>query len=103
MRYWELQYILHNNPFIANIIFMGTILIDIVLIWDGTIDSLVQFILHCNYNNLGLFFTHVVDPDRLAFLNLELYQSDSCIDATNYVKPTAGNSFIYYQSCHHPR
>lgn len=103
MGYWERQYISHNNPFIANIILFGRYINDIVIIWDGTIDSLVQFVSHCNHNNLGLSFTHVVNPDRLAFLDLELYHSDSCKDVTNYLKPTAGNSFIPYQSCHHPR
>lgn len=102
MGYWELQYISHNNPFAAHIIYYGRYIDDIILIWEGTSESIESFVKHCNCNSLGLSFTHVIDPEKLIFLDLELFHSESEIHATNFVKPTAGNSYIHYQSCHHP-
>lgn len=52
---------------------------------------------------MGLKFTSVMDGERLAFLDLELFFASNKIHAKNFTKPTAGNSFLHYNSCHHPR
>lgn len=51
---------------------------------------------------MGLTFTSVIDQNRLAFLYLELFWVGKEIHAKNYTKPTAGNLFLHYNSCHHP-
>lgn len=39
----------------------------------------------------------------MAFLDLELSHYNSDIIAKGYTKPSAGNSFLHYQSCHFPK
>lgn len=75
----------------------------IVIIWDGTFDDIVAFVQYCNRNTLDLSFTYVADPNTQAFLDLELCYDNGIIYAKKFMKPTAGNSFIHYDSCHHPR
>lgn len=101
MGYWEEHYISHNNPYSSHIVFFGRYIDDLIVIWDGPIDSITSFVDHCNHNPHGLSFTHVSDPNCLAFLDLELSHVDESIIAKNYIKPTAGNSFLHYKSCHY--
>lgn len=44
-----------------------------------------------------------MNKERLAFLDLELFFAGKEIHAKNFTKPTAGNSFLHYKSCHHPQ
>lgn len=103
MGYWEHMYLAADHPHAAHVIYYGRYIDDIVIIWDGTFDDIMTFVQYCNHNSLGLSFTHVADPDTLAFLDLELCHDNKTIYARNFTKPTAGNSFIHYDSCHHPR
>lgn len=43
---------------------------------------------------MGITFTHVTDPEKLAFLDLEICHDGTIIHASTYVKPTAGNFFF---------
>lgn len=52
---------------------------------------------------MGLSFTSVHDSTHLTFLDLDLYHENGCIHVKNHYKPTAGNSYLHYHSCHHPR
>lgn len=103
MGLWETRYIWANNPFMAKIIFYGRYIDDIIIIWDGNTDDIESFVSHCNDNNMGLSFTSVHDKTHLAFLDLDLFHDTGRIHAKNYCKPTAGNSYLHYNSCHHPR
>lgn len=103
MGLWELEYVTDNHPFASQVIYYGHYIDDIIIIWDGSTDSVEQFISYCNTNPLGISFTHVTDPEWLAFLDLEGCHDGHTIHASNYVKPTAGNSFLNYKSCHHPK
>lgn len=84
-------------------VLFGRYIDDIIVIWDGSPAQIDDFVLHCNTNNLGLSFTSVSNKEKLPFLDLELFQDNSCIVARNYTKPTAGNSYLHYDSCHHPQ
>lgn len=76
MGYWKLQHITHNNPFTIKVIYFGRYIDDIVIIWDGTRESMESIVQYCNNNPLGLSCTHVMHPDKLAFLDIELYHSE---------------------------
>lgn len=41
--------------------------------------------------------------NKLAFLDLELFHYENTICAQNYTKSTSGNSYLHFNSCHHPR
>lgn len=102
MGFWENQYIHHNNPFLANIIFFGRYIDDIIIIWDGPLDLIQAFTTHCNNNKYGLSFTYNSNQTSLAFLDLELRYDNHEIYAKNYTKPTCGNSYLHFKSCHYP-
>lgn len=102
MGHWEHQYIWNNNPFFSHIVFYGRYIDDVIIIWDGSASVFSDFVTYCNTNNMGLTFTSVIDQNRLAFLDLKLFWIGKEIHAKNYTKPTAGNSFLHYNSCHHP-
>lgn len=98
MGLWETRCIWVNNPFAAHLIFYGRYIDDIIIILDGPLSSLQEFVAHCNSIIFGLSFTSVVDPVSICFLDLELFYTNSLIIAKNYTKPTAGNSFLHYSS-----
>lgn len=102
MGYWEEGYIWANNPFAEHIVFFGRYIDDILLIWGGGPDVFPSFVAHCNANPSGFSFTHVRDPNELAFLDLVLTHDHSVIVTKNHIKPTSGNSYLYFDSCHHP-
>lgn len=100
--YWEFLLIDHNNPFATHIVYYGRYIDDIIVIWDGSPELIDTFLHHCNDNTIGLSFTHVLTQESLAFLDLELCHDDRSIYANNFVKPTAGNSYLHIRSFHHP-
>ena len=100
--YWENNYIYRNNPFSANIAYFGRYIDDIIIIWDGPQETIPLFIDHCNSNLYGLSFTSASNPISMTFLDLELGHDGHSIWAKNYTKPTAGNSYLHFKSCHLP-
>lgn len=50
MGFWENQYICNNNPFSTNIVFFGTYIDDLIIIWDGTPELIIPFVKHYNDN-----------------------------------------------------
>lgn len=101
MAYWEENYIWHNNRFGENIVYYGRFIDNIIIIWEGPLPTVENFVSFCNNNSLGLSFISVTDSVNLPFLDLELYHINHTIHAKNHSKPTAGNSFLHYSSCHH--
>lgn len=102
MGHWEDLNIWSNNPYARHLIFYGRYIDDILIIWDGGPEVFSSFVAHCNNNSMGLSFTHVLDTHELVFLDLTLSHDDATITTTNHVKPTGGNSYLHYTSCHHP-
>ncbi|XP_018422194.1 PREDICTED: protocadherin gamma-B1-like [Nanorana parkeri] len=95
MGLWEEFHIWH-------LIFFGRYINYILIIWDGPPDTIQDFVAHCNTNPSGLSFTHVTDQRSLVFLDLELTHSEGKIITKTHFKPTAGNSYLHFKSCHHP-
>lgn len=102
MGHWEELNIWSNNPYARHLIFYGRYIDDILIIWDGGPDAFSSFVAHCNNNSMGLSFTHVLDSEELVFLDLTLSHDATTIVTSNHVKPTGGNSYLHYTSCHHP-
>lgn len=44
---------------------------------------------------------HVLDPKELVFLDLGLFHDQQAILNRNHTKPTSGNSYFHFASCHH--
>lgn len=101
--FWKTNHIHKNNPYAANIVFFGRYIDELIIIWDGALDLIIPFIEHCTSNNYGLSFTAVSNPSTMGFLDLELGHDEHIICAKNYTKPTAGNSYLHFNSCHLPK
>lgn len=103
MGFWENSHTLKSNHFSAHVFFFARYIDVIIVIWDSAPDLIRQFVQYCNNNTYGLSFTFVTDPTSLVFLDLELGHNGDTICARNDVKPTAGNSYLHYNSCHYPK
>lgn len=101
MGYWEELKIWTDNPFMQYIIFYGRYIDNVLLIWSGGLDLFYALVAYCNDNQLGLSFTHEIDQKELVFLDLVLSHDQNTIITTNHIKPTSGNSYLHYNSCHH--
>lgn len=86
---------------LPNIVFFVRYIDDMLLIWGGGPYVFYFFVAHCNANSLGLFFTYVIDPGEIVFLDLVLSHEGDTIINKNHTKPTCGNSCLHYSSCHH--
>lgn len=76
MGLWESQSIWHNNPYSKYLTFYSRYVDDIIIIWDGSSDSIQDFVKHCNDIPHGLSFTYVTNPNKLAFLDSELHHTN---------------------------
>lgn len=102
MGYWEERYVWTHNPFARYTVFFGHYIDDVLIIWNRSVELFESFDTYCNDNTLDLSFTHVLDSTDLVFLDLVLYHEGRSICTKNYCKPTSGNSYLHYTSCHHP-
>lgn len=103
MGLWETSCVRDHNFFAEHLVFYGRSIDDIIVIWDGPNHTIQDFVTHCNSNNFGLSFTSGTNTTSLCFLGLELSHLESTMIAKNYTKPTDGNSFLLFSSCHSPR
>lgn len=102
MGLWEEFFLWNNNPFLRHIIYYGRYIDDVLLIWNGVKHLFMSFVAHCNGNDPGLCFTHVIDPDSLVFLDLELLHDADSFFTRSHIKPVGGNFHLHFDSCHHP-
>lgn len=102
MGYWEDLRIWVDNPFSQYIVYYGRYIDDVLLIWGGGLDLFSSFVAYCNGNLLGLYFTYEINQKELVFLDLVLSHDKDTIITSNHNKPTSGNSYLHYNSCHHP-
>lgn len=103
MGLWEAGHLNRHNPFSAHLVFNGRYIDDIIIIWDGPSNFIIDFVTYCNNNSFGLSFTSVTDPVSICYLDLELSYEGNAIIAKKFTKSTAVNSYLHYSSCHHPR
>lgn len=104
MGYWEQFHNWSDNPFGANMVPYARYSDGILVIWDGVDCQLEAFLAHCQKNPFGIEFTHILDNQKLVFLDLELMVDDEHrIISRTHFKPSAGNSYLRARSHHHPR
>ena len=75
---------------------------DIFFIWQGTLDSLQQFILQANTHHQTIKFTFEHSHSEINFLDTTIYIDKSRkLQTTIYRKPTDKNLILHFDS-HHP-
>lgn len=93
-----------EQPFRKHLIFYRRYIVDLLTIWDGDIQTVMNFLDYCNNNTFNIKFTSVVDEHKLVFLDLELtHDNEGNIITRTHFKSTAGNSYIHQKSCHHTK
>lgn len=96
MGYWESHFIWTNNPYSEHLVYFGCYIDDILLIWHGPLDVLMNFILYCNNNPFAIIFTSVIEEQTLIVLDLELSNDkNGDIIAKTHFKPTVGNACLH--------
>lgn len=74
---------------------------DIFCLWNGDIDTLLEFIDYLNNIRNELQFTCHHDKKQVSFLDTMVIITDQLTISTDlYTKPTDRNSLLQYQSCH---
>lgn len=99
MGFWEKFHVWSQNPFARHLVYYERYIDDILIIWDGPLDTVSEFVTYCNSNPFGIKFTFVVDAKSLVCLDLELaWNMDGNIMSKTHFKETAGNSYVYWDS-----
>lgn len=101
MSQWEESYIFGSD--IPEISLYKRYIEYIIILWDGTEDSLKSFLFNINNNRYGLQFTGSWDLYEQSFLDLVLMKSERFITTKTFFKETDRNSCIPTASCHHPK
>lgn len=103
MGYWEHFNIWSHNPYGVKLVLYARYIDDILIIWNGTEEQLEGFLHHCQNNQYGICFTHVLASHSLIVLDLELRSThDGSILSKMHFKPSAGNSYLHANTNHHP-
>ena len=73
---------------------------DILMIWTGTVDQLVEFIAWLNGICSDLKFTYSFSTDGVEFLDLFVYASDQFIHTKLFSKKSDTHCYLIPTSCH---
>ncbi|CAH2285995.1 Hypothetical predicted protein, partial [Pelobates cultripes] len=90
------------NPFQANIAFYRRFIDVIIMIWNGTPDSIRQMLETINQLDTPVQLTMTMDPYTADLLDIRLYKENNTIAYTLFSKPTDRNTLLHATS-HHPR
>lgn len=91
---------MRENPFFESISLWKRYIDDILVIWRGGPETLMQFHQWMNSRNNFLKFTVEIDKHRISFLDLSIYSTPSGLQSELYRKPMARNSLLQYDSQH---
>ncbi|XP_078510279.1 uncharacterized protein LOC144769955 [Lissotriton helveticus] len=96
------QTYVHNahNPYIRHILFWKRYIDDILLIWEGDSESLLNFHRWLNTQDECLNFTYTSDAHSLDFLDITIFAEENTLKTRTYFKPTAKNSLLSFKSFH---
>ncbi|OCT80567.1 hypothetical protein XELAEV_18027379mg [Xenopus laevis] len=75
---------------------------DIIMIWTGTIESLMGFCGQLNSAVPTIKFTMIHDPVRINFLDVTIQKENGYLKTDLYKKETDHNSLLQYSSFHPP-
>ncbi|KAJ1146114.1 hypothetical protein NDU88_012396, partial [Pleurodeles waltl] len=99
--YFERQVVVHDdNPFLQQIKLWKLYIDDIILVWTGTREEALTFSNWLNAADPFLNFTMTIGDNRLAFLDLLIYENDGALAMEVFYKPTDRNNLLQFQSFH---
>lgn len=76
---------------------------DIIVIYDVSLDPVVEFIDYHNSNELNISFSYALDPEKWIYLSLELFfnENDKIVSNTHF-KETSRNLHLHNKISHNP-
>ncbi|MEE6514446.1 hypothetical protein FKM82_022589 [Ascaphus truei] len=103
--WWEAALVFTGEmePYTSHIDIWVRYIDDVMMLWNGSIEKLREFVGILNSNELNLYLTLEHNPNTIVFLDVCISRgSDNIIDTTIHRKATAINSLLTASS-HHPR
>lgn len=82
-------------------VFCGRYIDDDLLLWDGDMTLLANFMEQLNNNGLGISLQFEVNQTKINFLDLNFEIRD--LITSTYFKSTDRNGYIGQGSCHYPK
>lgn len=74
---------------------------DILLLWNGTMETLDEFFECLNNNDRGIALSYQASKTKIHFLDLQIEIINNEFRFSTYFKSTDRNGFIPVDSCHH--
>lgn len=99
MAKWEEDVVYHESR--SELVLWKRYIDDILLLWDGSLESHNEFITGLNTNNRGILLTQEASSVEIHFLDLRIRVIEGRIMTSTYFKETDRNGFIHTKSCHH--
>lgn len=76
---------------------------DIIIVWEGSSESFLDFLDELNQNDYGISFTGKSNPDVIDYLDLQILKQGGELFTKTFFKVTDRNGYIPTSSCHHPK
>lgn len=76
---------------------------DLFFIWEGSRDSLQEFLNELNSNNNNIRLTSDFSQNDIHFLDVNIFRQGDGLGTKVYFKPTDSNSYLPSSSGHHPK
>lgn len=101
MTHFEKTYIYNEiPPFYEAINHWARCIGEIFFIWCREPDSLHDFLEWINHCDINLKFTANLSNQKIEFLDIEIKDHNYTLEVDLYVKPTARNTLLYFNSYH---
>ncbi|PIO25998.1 hypothetical protein AB205_0190500, partial [Aquarana catesbeiana] len=97
---WEDRWVFNPKP--AQLRFYHRFIDDLLLIWEGSRESAIDFISFLNNNSNNIRLDHVISDTSVNFLDVTLTKINNTISTKVYFKMTDRNSYLSIRSGHHP-
>lgn len=102
--FWGKKFVYSDlNIFLDKIIWWGRYIDDVLLLWSGSHEELIQFHSYLNNTNKNLKLSLKFSKSEIAFLDLKIYKDDKGdLHTTIYRKPTDRKTIFRVDSFHPP-
>lgn len=99
MAEWEEEAVYKNRP--QQLLLFKRFIDDIIVIWAGDKESLMDFGFNLNLNNKNINLSWEINDEKIQFLDLEILKEDGRFITQTFFKQVDRNSYLPIDSCHH--
>lgn len=99
MAQWEEHSVYENIP--MELTLYKRFIDDIFIVWNGSRESLKQFLHNLNQNDKNISLTWNISDTCVNFLDLDITIVDNALTTKTHFKNVDANSYISMRSCHH--